>query len=108
MHAKLSKLLPDDVCNALDTSAGTETNARAKLQRSCRNTDLAMVLDYTTSVAFTHHSRMRPATTRTTNGPGRHPSVSSVTRAGKPRRAKNIHRHIGARPRITATNSSTL
>ena len=54
MHADLSRLLPPDVYHALDSSAGMETSKRAKLQESCLKHDLSMVLDCTTSAAFSH------------------------------------------------------
>ena len=58
MHAELSTVLPPEVYSALDSSAGMDANARAKLQRTCRDTDLASVLDPTTSAAFTHQTAL--------------------------------------------------
>ena len=58
MHAELIARLPGDAYTALDSSAGMDTNARAKLQRACRDTDLAQVLDYATSAAFAHQTTL--------------------------------------------------
>jgi hypothetical protein len=58
MHAELHKLLPPDVYNALDMSSGMEATVRAKLQRTCRDLDLAAVLDLATSAAFSHQTSL--------------------------------------------------
>jgi hypothetical protein len=58
MHTELHKLLPPDVYSALDMSSGMEATARAKLQRTCRDLDLAAVLDPATSAAFSHQTSL--------------------------------------------------
>ena len=54
LHRDLSQLLHQDVYNALDPSSGMEPQARSKLAKACSETDLSMVLDYTTSAPFNH------------------------------------------------------
>ncbi len=58
MHTELSAVHPQEVYSALDSSAGMDANACAKLQRTCSDTDLASVLDPTTSAAFTHQTAL--------------------------------------------------
>ena len=54
LHRDLSQLLHPDVYNALDPSSGMEPQARSKLAKACCESDLSMVLDYTTSAPFNH------------------------------------------------------
>ena len=54
MHKDLSMTLPMDVYSALDTTSGMDTTARAKLQKSFRESDSSAVIDYAHSAPFGH------------------------------------------------------
>ncbi len=56
MHDELLAALPADVHQALDMAAGMSYKSRVKLQESCRQGDMANLLDRTTSAAFSHQT----------------------------------------------------
>jgi hypothetical protein len=54
MHDDLRTVLEDDVYHALDASAGLSAAERTRLHKACRDGNLGVLLDNTTSAAFGH------------------------------------------------------
>ena len=56
MHDELLAKLPLDVYQALDMASGMSYKSRIKLQASCKQGDMANILDRTTAAAFSHQT----------------------------------------------------
>jgi hypothetical protein len=56
MHDELLAKLPSDVYQALDMASGMSYKSRIKLQASCKQANMANILDRTTAAAFSHQT----------------------------------------------------